>query len=89
MNKTRKPLPAWPKVLTPEQVRQMLVEKGLTIRAVAIQLGVSERHIHDLLAGRRKGSYGKGHDIAVALRLKAPPEGTQPVRLQRQPANHP
>jgi gp16 family phage-associated protein len=78
------------KTLTDEERRVLARAKfsrtGLTIKKWAEDLGVSDRLVTEVLAGRKKCVRGKSHKIAVALGLKdgvIVPEGTDPITAIR------
>ncbi len=58
-------------VKTPDQVKAEFRAKGLTVSKWARDHNWTPREVSLVLNGQIKGSYGKGHDIAVALGLKA------------------
>jgi gp16 family phage-associated protein len=68
-------------ILTGEQSRAWLFEHGITQEQVANKLGCHRQIIRDLLSGKIKGSRGKSHRAAVALRLKLPARGESPLKL--------
>lgn len=57
-------------IKTPAEAKADLRTRGITVRAWAKEHGVSERIVHEVLAGRRKGLYGKSHKVAVLLGIK-------------------
>lgn len=61
-------------VKTPDQVKADFQAKGITISQWARDHGYKPREVSLVLNGQVKGNYGKGHDIAVALGLKASPD---------------
>jgi gp16 family phage-associated protein len=68
------------------QARAKFSRTGLTIKKWAEDLGVSDRLVTEVLAGRKKCLRGKSHKIAVALGLKdgvIVPEGTDPITAIR------
>jgi gp16 family phage-associated protein len=67
------------KPLTPEQVKQRLKSRGMTISGWARENGHKPRHVMLVLNGIHKGAYGEAHDIAVKLGLKVP-EADEPAR---------
>lgn len=56
---------------TPEQVKADFLAKGITISQWARDNNYTPRDVSLVLNGQIKGRYGKGHDIAVALGIKA------------------
>ncbi|ADX93458.1 DNA-binding protein [Acinetobacter baumannii] len=60
--------------LTPEQVKQNLRAQGKTLKQVALENNLEPSDVYKVMNGSRKGLYGKGHEIAVLLGLKAKPE---------------
>jgi gp16 family phage-associated protein len=67
-------------VLTPAQVREAFKQHGISMSRWAEKHAFDPSLVRDVLSGRVKGDYGKAHEIAVALRLKAPP-GEPPAFL--------
>jgi gp16 family phage-associated protein len=62
---------ATPKILTPEQVKQRFRQSGVTITQWAEERGFKRSAVYRVLNGFDKANYGKAHEIAVALGLKA------------------
>lgn len=60
--------------LTPEQVKSRLRAQGKTLAQFAKEHGFEASDVYRVIGGSRKGLYGKGHEIAVALGLKINPE---------------
>lgn len=58
-------------IKTPEQVKADFLAKGKTISGWARENNFAPRDVSMVLNGISKGRYGRGHDIAVALGLKA------------------
>lgn len=56
---------------TPEQVKAELLAKGQTISGWAREHNFTPREVTLVINGFTKGRYGKGHEIAVALGIKA------------------
>lgn len=56
--------------LTKEQVKKNLNDQGKTLKQFAIEHNFEPSDVYRVMAGSRKGLYGKGHEIAVALGLK-------------------
>ncbi|WP_282265985.1 DNA-binding protein [Stenotrophomonas sp. PS02298] len=59
------------KVISSEQVKQRLRSQGVTITAWAEAHGYTRNEVYRVLNGQHKGHFGKAHDIAVALGMKA------------------
>ena len=57
---------------TPEQVKADFLANGVTISQWARDHKFTPRDVSLVLNGQIKGRYGKGHEIAVQLGLKAP-----------------
>ncbi|MBF0309483.1 MAG: DNA-binding protein [Magnetococcales bacterium] len=57
--------------MTPQQFKQSLKNQGKTLKKWAIEHGYDPIHASRVLNGNIKGHFGKGHDIAVAMGLKA------------------
>lgn len=55
---------------TPQQVRDELARKGISISSWATANGFSTSMVFDVLAGRKKGLRGQAHRIAVSLGMK-------------------
>jgi len=64
--------------LTPEQVKTQFRQAGRTITDWALEHGYSRNAVYRVLNGQAKAHYGKAHDIAVKLGLKAP--GSRDIR---------
>ena len=62
------------KLKTPEEAKYWLKANGITVTEWARQHGFNRLTVTDLLNGRRKGTHGEGHLVAVALGIKADPE---------------
>ncbi|MCP5016074.1 MAG: DNA-binding protein [Ketobacter sp.] len=64
---------------TPDEVRDELKSKGISISQWAAANGFSVNMVFEVLAGRKKGVRGQAHNIAVKLGLKEGEviEGTQ------------
>lgn len=58
------------KALTPEQVKQRLQQRGITITQWADEHGYTRNAVYRVLNGVDKAKYGNAHDIAVKLGLK-------------------
>ena len=59
---------------TPQQVKQRLRNEGKTLKQFAIERGFPVMQVYRVMNGTIKGTYGRGHEIAVALGLKNPEE---------------
>ncbi|MBP2844444.1 DNA-binding protein [Dickeya dianthicola] len=55
---------------TPDQVKQQLHQRGVTVTQWAAQNGYPRQAVYRVLNGFVKAKYGKSHEIAVALGLK-------------------
>lgn len=60
--------------LTPDQVREKLRSKGITLSAWAKAHGFDPRAVYRVMSGTDKAWYGRAHEIAVALGTKIPGE---------------
>gem|GEM_PF-962495 len=58
------------KLLTREQAREALNERGVTIAEFCRVHGLNRQMVSDLLGGRKKGLRGEAHRAAVLLGLK-------------------
>ncbi|MDR3370693.1 DNA-binding protein [Rhodoferax sp.] len=58
------------KVKTPEEAKQALYAKGITLSQFAANHGFKYRTVSEVIRGVNKGLYGEGHNVAVALGLK-------------------
>lgn len=56
--------------LTPEQVRERLLNQGKTVSQWAKEHGYRRNDVYRVMGGQSKARFGLGHDIAVALGLK-------------------
>jgi gp16 family phage-associated protein len=69
------------KPLTPAQVRARFHARGETTAAWARKHGYRLQAVYRVMGGQDKASYGKAHEIAIALGLKLPDptaEGSTP-----------
>ncbi|EHJ3655112.1 DNA-binding protein [Salmonella enterica] len=57
--------------MSPEQVKKLLRRKGVTVTAWANENGFDRNQVYQVLNGRCKANFGKSHEIAVKLGLKA------------------
>ncbi len=61
----------------PETIKRMFDDRGLSISEWARANGFRREDVYGVLSGRLKGRRGIGHEIAIALRIKAePPENS-------------
>jgi gp16 family phage-associated protein len=58
-------------IKTPEQVKREFHAQGRTFAEWARANGYNAHEVYFILNGQRKGKWGRGHDIAVALGIKA------------------
>jgi gp16 family phage-associated protein len=58
------------KVLTAEQAKSRLYQKGVTLTQFAERHGFKYRTVSEVVRGVNKGLYGEGHRVAVALGMK-------------------
>lgn len=56
---------------TPNQFRKSLIDQGLTLKEWAEARDYNPEYCSRVLTGLVKGTRGKGHDIAVAMGIKA------------------
>ena len=56
--------------MTPEQLKTKFRREGRTFSGWARENGYKPYEVYLILNGQRKGLYGRGHEIAVALGLK-------------------
>lgn len=56
---------------TPNQFRKSLIDQGITLKEWAEARGYNPEYCSRVLTGLVKGTRGKGHDIAVAMGIKA------------------
>lgn len=66
--------------MTPDKVKQQFRQRGTTFTEWAKGNGYTRNEVYRVLNGQAKCHYGKAHEIAVKLGLKAHTEqtGTQP-----------
>lgn len=57
-------------VKTPEEAKQALYAKGVTLSQFAAKHGFKYRTVSEVIRGVNKGLYGEGHNVAVALGMK-------------------
>ncbi len=60
--------------MTPDQVKKILSEHGMSVRDFARRHGFSDSLVYAVLAGKNKATRGESHRIAVALGLKPTPK---------------
>lgn len=56
--------------ITPQEAKDMLASKGISIRSWALEHGFSPTLVQMVLTGRRKTRIGKSHNVAVMLGIK-------------------
>jgi gp16 family phage-associated protein len=59
------------KPLTPDQVKDQFQSRGLTFSKWASDNGYRINEVYRVINGQSKAKYGKAHEIAVKLGLKA------------------
>ncbi|ALH99542.1 DNA-binding protein [Pseudomonas sp. FW306-02-F02-AA] len=59
-----------PATVTPEQAREALDRKGMSIAEFSRKHGLNKNLVSDLLNGRIKGRRGEAHRAAVLLNIK-------------------
>lgn len=60
--------------MSSEQVKCRFRQQGITFTDWATQNGYTRNEVYRVLNGQAKAHYGKAHEIAVKLGLKADPE---------------
>ncbi len=72
--------------LTPDQVRERLRRQGRTLTQWSTEHGFRRQDVYRVMGGQSKALFGLGHEIAVALGLKLPPDepNTQPAARNTQ-----
>jgi gp16 family phage-associated protein len=58
--------------MTPQQVKQQLQAEGKTLTQWAAENGYQRSAVYRVMGGFDKAHYGRAHEIAVKLGLKAP-----------------
>ncbi len=58
--------------LTPDQVRRSFRSRGLTFTKWARDHGYDREAVYRVMNGKDKATFGRAHEIAVALGLKVP-----------------
>lgn len=76
-------MPSQPR--TPQEILGEFRARGETVTAWAQQHGFQRQSVYGVLTGRIKGFRGEAHRVAVALGIKANPEGSH-VRERLVPA---
>ncbi|EGY52034.1 DNA-binding protein [Neisseria shayeganii] len=59
------------KPLTPDQVKKQFEKRGETFAAWARENGYTVSEVYRVLNGQSKAKYGRAHEIAVKLGMKA------------------
>ena len=67
-----KPSPC--ELLTPEQAREQLLQRGESVADFARRHKLKQRSVYGVLYGNNKGRRGESHKAAVALGIKAKPQ---------------
>ena len=62
------------KALTPQQVRERLRARGVTLAQWAREHDYRLANVYRVMGGQYKGYFGQAYEIAVALGLKLPVE---------------
>jgi len=57
--------------MTAEQVKTQFRQRGITFTRWAEEHGYTRNEVYRVLNGQAKANYGKAHEIAVKLGLKA------------------
>lgn len=57
-------------VITPSEFKEQLAKDGVTLKAWAIDRDYDPEYCSRVLTGMVKGTRGKGHEIAKAMRIK-------------------
>lgn len=57
-------------VITPSEFKEQLAKDGITLKAWAMERGYDPEYCSRVLIGMVKGTRGKGHEIAKAMRIK-------------------
>lgn len=60
--------------MSSEQVKLRFQQQGITFTEWAAANGYTRNEVYRVLNGQSKAHYGKAHEIAVKLGLKAAPE---------------
>jgi gp16 family phage-associated protein len=71
--------------LTSAQVKAHLRSQGVTITQWALARGYSRRDVYRVLNGQLKAHFGRAHEIAVALGMKAPSQEPSTAGASRNP----
>lgn len=54
---------------TPNEIKHRLHREGKTLKSWASENGFSYRTVSDVMRGLRKGNFGEGRDVRLALGL--------------------
>lgn len=60
---------ATPTAPTPNEIKHRLRSQGTNLKEWAVENGFSYRTVSDTLRGLRKGNYGEGREVRIALGL--------------------
>jgi gp16 family phage-associated protein len=60
--------------MSAEQVKKRFRQQGITFTEWAQENGYTRNEVYRVLNGQAKAHYGKAHEIAVKLGLKAAPD---------------
>lgn len=60
------------RALTPDQVRAHFRRQGVTVTQWSKERGYDRDAVYRVIGGRDKATYGRAHEIAVALGMKVP-----------------
>lgn len=55
---------------TPQEAKQLLQDKGFTLKQFAASNGLDYRTVSEVVRGVNKGLHGKGHKVAMAFGIK-------------------
>lgn len=67
------------KLRTPQQAKEALERKGVSVAAWSVANGFNPNLVHMVLSGARKPTRGQTHNIAVKLGIKAGETCTDPA----------
>lgn len=59
--------------MTPQQIKKRFRDQGITITAWSAERGFPRTAVYRVLNGVEKGTFGRAHEIAVALGMKPQP----------------
>jgi len=62
------------KLLTADEVKKTFEANGVSLASWARTKGFTAQEVYKVLNGQTKAKYGRAHDIAVALGMKAKPK---------------